>query len=478
VKSHLIALSALTVALSGCVLAPHVEPQAKPLEAAQLGLAGPNTAKTAEGWWTIYNDAQLNRLIDDALRDNPSMELALTRVRTAQAQVQAASAATQPGFSLDGTETYQRFPEKDIYPPPYAGGHYWRGNLGFNMSWDLDFFGRQAAIIKQTKSATQAAVLDVEVARHILSGTIAEAYLMLDQSYVLADLARRTEEQRQNILDLTIKRVKAGLDTRTELRSAEAALPQARLLRLQSEANVELAVHRLAALTGRGAEAYANIQRPSIDLTTRLVLPDQLPIDLLQRRPDVLAARARVDASLSAQDAAKAAFYPDINLSAFAGFAAIGLNNLFESSGRTYGGGPTLHLPIFDAQRLKAEYRKSSAEADAAIISYNQAVLQAVQQTADQLTLLKSYEQQIAESEQSLSASEDAWRIAELRYRNGLNGYLSVLNAETAVLNARRTKIDLVASQAIARVTLLLSVGGSFDPENFNNSNALNGARS
>lgn len=474
-KLHLIAVSALTVALSGCVLAPHVEPQAKLLESNRLGLDGSNAARTEEGWWKVYKDPQLNRLIDDALRDNPNMELALTRVRTAQAQVQAASAATQPGFSLDGNETYQRFPERSIYPPPYGGGHYWMGQFGFNMSWDLDFFGRQAAAIKASRSATEAAVLDVSVARDVLSGTIAQAYLSLDQSYVLADLARRTEEQRQNILDLTNKRVQAGLDTRSELRSAEAALPQARLLRLQSEANVELAVHRLAALTGRGADAYADIQRPKIDLTTSLVLPDKLPIDLLQRRPDILAARARVDAALSEQESAKAAFYPDINLSAFAGFAAIGLDNLFVSDDRTYGAGPTFHLPIFDAQRLKASYRKASAEADAAVINYNQTVLQAVQQVADQLTLLKSYQQQIAESETSLSASEDAYKIAEMRYRNGLTGYLTVLNAESAVLNARRTKIDLIASQAIARVTLLLAVGGSFDPQN---PNALDGAHS
>ncbi len=474
-KIHLLALSALTVALSGCVLAPNIAPQAKPLESAQLGLAGPVAARTAEGWWKIYNDPQLNRLIDDALRDNPSMALALTRVRTAQAQVQAASAASQPGFALDGTEVYQRFPERDIVPPPFGGGHYWRGNVGLNLNWDLDFFGRQAAIIKQSRSATKAAMLDVEVARDVLSGTIAQAYLSLDQSYVLADLARRHEEQRQNILDLTIKRVKAGLDTRSELRAAEAAVPQARLMRLQAQANVDLAVHRLAALTGRGAKAYANIKRPKIDLTTKLTLPAQLPIDLLQRRPDVLAARARIDASISAQEAAKAAFYPDINLSAFAGFAAIGLGNLFNSDDRVYGGGPTFHLPIFDAQRLKAGYRKASAEADAAVISYNQTVLQAVQQVADQLTLLNSYQQQIAESNQSLSASEDAYRIAELRYHGGLAGYLSVLNAETAVLSARRTKIDLVASQAIARVTLLLAVGGSFDPSSLN---ALNGASS
>ena len=133
-KLHLIAVSALTVALSGCVLAPHVEPQAKLLESNRLGLDGSNAARTEDGWWKVYNDPQLNRLIEDALRDNPNMELALTRVRTAQAQVQAASAATQPGFSLDGNETFQRFPERSIYPPPYGGGHYWMGQFGFNMS--------------------------------------------------------------------------------------------------------------------------------------------------------------------------------------------------------------------------------------------------------------------------------------------------------------------------------------------------------
>jgi NodT family efflux transporter outer membrane factor (OMF) lipoprotein len=476
VKLQLLASSSLlTLALCGCVLAPHLEPQAKPVDGTQLGLEGPAAVKTSDGWWKTYNDPQLDRLIGDAFTGNPNLAIALARVRSAQAKVQAASADTQPGFSLDGTEVYQRYPETYLVPPPYAGAHYWQGNVGLNLNWDLDFFGRMAAVIEQNRSATKAAALDIEATKHVLAGSIAQAYVALDQSYVLADLARRTEEQRQNILDLTIQRLKAGLDTRSELRAAEATVPQARMERLQAEANVDLAVHRLAALTGRGADTYADIQRPQLDLQTALTLPEKLPIDLLQRRPDILAARARVDAAIHGEAAAKAAFYPDINLSAFAGFAAIGLDQLFRAEDRTYGAGPTFHLPVFDAQRLKASYRNSAAEADAAIASYNQTVLQAVQQVADQLTLLASYRQQIIESDQSLAASEDANRIAELRYRNGLNGYLNVLNTETAVLNARRSKIDLIAAQAVARVTLLLAVGGSFDPDSLN---ALNGAHS
>ena len=470
---RIIALIAFSVALSGCVLAPAVPPGSKTIDATTLGLAASAAPKAEAGWWQVYHDPQLDRLIRDSFAGNPRLAVAITRVRSAQAQVQAASAGTQPGFSFDGNETYQRFPERDIVPPPLGGGHYWRGQVGINLNWNLDFFGRQAAIIEQSRAGTRAAALDAEAARLALAGAIAQAYVDLDRSWAYRDIAARAEQQRKTILELTQKRVQAGLDTRSELRAAQGALPQARLARLQAESAVDLAVHRLAALSGRGADAFSTITRPHLQLDAALALPEALPIDLLARRPDVLAARARVDASVQGQAAAKAAFYPDINLSAFAGFAAIGLDNLFRSGDRSYGAGPAIHLPLFDAQRLKAAYRGAAADADAAVAAYNETVLEAVRQTADQLTLIASTRQQLDESAQLLAASEDAYRIAELRYRKGLTGYLNVLNAETAVLAARRTQVDLLAAQAIARVTLLLALGGSFDPDSLN---ALNGA--
>ncbi|MGH8457132.1 MAG: TolC family protein, partial [Stenotrophobium sp.] len=223
------------------------------------------------------------------------------------------------------------------------------------------------------------------------------------------------------------------------------------------------------------ANTYARIKRPRLNLGATLKLPDHLPVDLLARRPDVLAARARVDAASHGEAAAKAAFYPDINLSAFAGLGAIGLNNLFQSGARTYGAGPAIHLPLFESGQLKAGYRAAHADVDAAIAAYNDTVLQAVQQTADQLSLIASSRQQIGQNLQTLAASEDALRIAQARYREGLTGRLAVLAAQTRVLAAQRTQVELVEAQAVARVTLLLALGGSFDP---NNHHALTGASS
>jgi NodT family efflux transporter outer membrane factor (OMF) lipoprotein len=461
--------------LAGCVLPPKLPPHATPLAASQVGLDGASQARAPEGWWQAYGDPQLDELIARAFAANPHLAEALARVRLALSQVQSDTAASHPGVTLDGTEVYQRFPKHDIIPPPFGGGRYWRGQLALNLNWDIDFFGRQAAVIARSAGLARAAALDVQVARDILAGAMAQAYVDLDRAWTESDIAAQAEAQQQSIHDLAMSRVDAGLDDQSRLRDAEAALAQAHLARLQAQAGIDLAVHRLAALTGQGTAAYAGIKRPHLDLAQALPLPEKLPIDLLARRPDILAARARVDAATQGQAAAKAAFYPDINLSAFAGFGAIGLGNLFRSDDLAYGIGPALHLPVFESGQLKAGYRGAAAKVDIAIADYNNTVLQAVQQSADQLSLLASYKNQIEQNTRSLAASEDAYRIAQARYRAGLSNRLAVLSAETAVLSARREQVDLVAAQAVARVTLLLALGGSFDPSNIA---ALSGASS
>jgi NodT family efflux transporter outer membrane factor (OMF) lipoprotein len=243
-------------------------------------------------------------------------------------------------------------------------------------------------------------------------------------------------------------------------------VPQSRVERSQAETAAELAKHELAVLAGEGASSYGTVTRPALKVDAAFTLPAELPADLLARRPDVLAARLRIAAADSAKVAAKAAFYPQINLSAFAGFGAIGLNNLFDSGSRMYGVGPTVNLPIFRAGRLKAEYRGANAALDAAIAAYNDTVLNAVRQTADQLTNINALQHQIEEQQQRLDATEEAYRLVEKRYRAGLTSYLSVLTAETQVLDARRQRVDLVAALANARIALVLALGGSFAPEN------------
>jgi NodT family efflux transporter outer membrane factor (OMF) lipoprotein len=437
--------------LVGCVTPPKEDPHPRKLVDADVGLTGAVVEPIAEDWWDSFQDPQLDRLMRQGLKDSPTLAQAQARVGAALAQVQSEQAGLAPKVNFSASSLYQRAPENYFIPPPLAGHTSWVSQAGASLSWDLDFWGKQADAVHRARDLAQSAQFDEDNARLMLAGAIAQAYIELYRENALADIAQRSEAQRQNIIDITRRRVSAGLDTQLEIREAEGQLPQARVAREQAQAAADLAVHELATLTGQGAQAA-------------LPIPTELPINLLARRPDVLSARLSVEAADAERLASKAAFYPDVSLHALAGIGAFGLSNLVQWNARGYGAGPVLSLPIFDAGRLRAEYRVSEAQLDGAISGYNDTVLHAVQQTADQLTRLDALAREERDQQQTLEASEAAYKLAEERYRAGLASYLSVLNAETQVLQARQSMVDILAGQAVARVTVLLAVGGSFDP--------------
>jgi NodT family efflux transporter outer membrane factor (OMF) lipoprotein len=454
-------ITGLVALLCACATPPRGEQQQAGVRDSNLGLAGAALAPAPERWWQDFGDAQLDRLIDQALTDNPGLAQASARLRLAEAQAQAARAAQLPGAKLTGGETRLKIPSG--FPQAIAGGQtVWLGDLGAVLSWDLDLWGEHADTATQTRALAEAARLDIDDARLLLAGALVQSYIDLYRSYALADIAERAEAQRANILNIARRRLAAGLDTRVELREAEGALPQARLALTQAQSAQALAIHQLAALGGQGAAAYAAISRPQLNLDAALPLPAELPVNLLARRPDVIAAHERIDAADAGKRAAKAAFYPNITLTALAGFASFSLRDLISAQSFGYGAGPGLSLPLFDGGRLRAQYRGSEAGLDQAVASYDDTVVRAVRQAADQLSLIDALGTELGQQRESLQAAEEAYRLAEERYRAGLAGYLTVLNAETEVLNERRQQVDLSASLALARVSLLLAVGGSF----------------
>lgn len=464
-----LAVLAALLAAAGCVTVPKTEPAIQAVDAQQLGLSQQRITPVDKQWWKGFGDPQLDALIEEAFAHNPTLDEAISRVRRAQAQALAAGAGSQPQLSLDGNEIRQRLSENYTAPPKSVGfgagggGVYWIGELGLNLGWDLDFWGRQSSLLQAAKTQAYAAELDRASARLALAGSIAQAYVDLYRAYSLADVAADAETQRAALLRLAQSRLRAGLDTAVEVKNAESLLPQSRLARLMAENQRDIAVHRLAELAGHGADWYDRIQRPQLKLDAVLPLPDALPMDLLAHRPDVIAAKARIDAASFERAAAKAAFYPDISLRAFAGFQAVGLDKLLDSNSAAYGVGPAIHLPIFDAHRLEAGYIGATAEIDGAVSQYNDTVLGAVRDVSDALSRSDSLLRQRVESGHSLDAAQAAYDLAKSRYKSGLSSQLTVLNAETQLLGLRANRVGIDANLVISRVTLLLTLGGSFE---------------
>lgn len=452
--------------LAACITAPKVSPAPQRLDRqGDLGL-GATAAPVQNSWWTAYQDSQLDRLLDTALADNPTLGQALARLHEAQALIDTTRAGLWPSVSYDADTTRERISGKDAIPSQYDGADVWRSHNLLNFSWELDFWGRRSSLVREARSAANATALDAAAARQAIVSAVVRTYIDLERNYELVDVARREEEQRQQILDITRHRFKAGLDTSVELRQASGAVPQVRVERLADEAAIERDVHLLAALSGHGTDRYGVVQRPGLQPDTVLSLPSALPMDLLARRPDVLAARARVSSAEAGLAVAKADFYPNVDLMAFAGTVAVGpFDNLFHGHAATYGVGPAVHLPVFDAGRLRANYRMNTAAVELAVTAYNQTVLMAVRETADQLSNIASLDTSLTEQRTSLDDAEAAFRLATERYDAGLTTYLTVLATETRVLDARRERVDLESLRADARVTLLVDVGGDFRVE-------------
>lgn len=460
-KQSIALLSALL--LSACVSAPTTTPQASKIAPEKLGLSGPAAPQFPDAWWKAFRDPQVDRLAELTLAQNPTLASALDRIRAAQAELSVARAGDLPQISLDGQDQRQRFSKNYIIPPPFGGTWQWFGQVETNLSWNIDFWGKQAAIMARARDNEEAARLDAAAARLALSGALAQTYVNLLLAYQDGDIAAETVAERQEILKLTQGRYNAGLENESAVEQAKALLALARADEKRTIALRDIDIHAIAALTGQGAAAYDAITRPAPNLDTALPLPTALPADLLARRPDILAAQARVEAAAKGREAAHADFYPNINLAAFAGFQAIGLSRLLDAGSFTYGAGPAVHLPVFDAGRIRAQYAGATADLDAAVEAYNGAVLDAVRQTSDALTEVRSLESQRADQQAALDSATRSFALAQTRYRTGLSDQILMLNAESTLLTAREQMAALVANSTIQRVTLLLSVGGGFN---------------
>ena len=462
-----VAAGLIATGISGCADMSGIAPQASLRDASSLGLAAePEQAQApvAAEWWRDFGDETLNGLVAKALETSPNLKLAQARLARAQAVTEVANAAALPQLIGQIDLTRQRYTANGAVPPPLAGSIRESGIAQLSASWELDFFGKNRAALDAALGSVNAAQADAQAARVLLASQVARTYFQLVRLNEQAGVARRTLAQREETLKLVKDRVNAGLDTRLELRQSEGGLPEARLQLETVQEQMVLTGNALNALIGQPISGVALAPSSQSAIKT-VAVASVIPADLLGRRADVAAARWRVQASSNDVVNAKTQFYPNINLVAFAGFSSIGLGRLLDSGSQQWGVGPALRLPIFDAGRLRANLRGKTADLDAAVESYNAAVIDAVRDVADQVASSQAIVRQQAEQRAVQDAAEGAYDIAVQRYKAGLGNYLNVLTAETSVLAQRRLAVDLAGRALDTQVALIRALGGGYATE-------------
>ncbi len=422
------------------------------------------TAWPTDLWWSSYGDPQLDTLIDEAFAGSPSLEIAQARLREAQSETTRARAARFPTTSANAQVEKQRYPENGFFPPPFAGNFVTDARLALDFSYDIDFWGRNRQALAAARANMQAAEADKAAARLALAVAVARAYFQLDLSYAFLDVAQANLQQQSEILDLTKQRVAAGLENVARVKQSEAQMALVRAGVDASQANIETTRNALAALVGVGPDRGLDLTRPHLTAPSSIALPSALPVDLLGRRPDVEAARWRVESAARGVAASEAAFYPNVNLVAFAGLQAVGLSKLFDASDTIVGAAPAVSLPVFNRGQLRGALEAQQAQYDLAVGQYNQNLIDAIHDVADVMSNWKATDRETADAHAALDAAQRSYDLTRQRYSAGLDNYLSVLSAENQVFIAQALLAQLQSRRLSVSTDLIRALGGGYSP--------------
>jgi NodT family efflux transporter outer membrane factor (OMF) lipoprotein len=402
--------------------------------------------------------------MSEALADSPDLAAAAARMRAAEGYAQAAGAALKPSLDAFASTEIAKQSSNGALPEPLTPqGWQDSGTAGLSLSLNLDLWGKNRAALRAATSDRDAARFEYQEAKLALTTAIASTYAELARLHAQHDSLASAVEIRAQTAALVSKRVANGLDTRAELKQAEARLAQARAELTASDEAIALTRNAIAALVGTGPDRALSISRPDVEALEAQGLPVDASIDLAGRRPDIAAARARVEAASARTREARAAFYPDINISALVGLQAVGLGNLISGNSSFASASPAISLPLFHGGALSGQYRGRRGQYDEAVANYDARVIAAFREIADAVTSQSMLDRRLADSRHALTDFEEAYGLARRRYENGLATYLDVLAAEEGVLAARLAVAELETRAFTLDVALIRALGGGFE---------------
>jgi multidrug efflux system outer membrane protein len=446
-------IAPLTAALllSGCALAPTYHrpdaPVASTFPGGPAQAGGPAAADI--GWRDFLRDARLQRLVDVALRENRDLRVAMLNVEKVRAMYRVQQAALQPQVNLGAAKNAGN---RTTEP---------RFTTGLTASWEPDFFGRlhdlSDAALQQYLASAQAS----RAARILLVGEVADQYLALRAADVQLDVTRQALATAQASLRIADLQYRGGIASELDLRQSRTAVELAQANEqagLRARAQAENALVLLV-----GAPLPADLPAPApFDASALLAdVPAGLPSTLLERRPDILQAEHVLRAETADIGAARAAFFPDISLTASAGVASGSLANLFRSGG-VWTFVPSLLAPIFDGGANRANLDAARVQRDIGVAQYQKTIQTAFREVSDGLAARGTYADQLTALQGDVADQQRRLELAQKRYADGIDDYLSVLSAQTDLYNARSTLVAAQLGQLTSLVDLYRALGGGW----------------
>lgn len=415
-------------------------------------------------WWSVYGDAKLDSLIREAGSANQDLRAAVFRFDQARAGARIARSDFFPTVTAGTEATHQSFSGNTTVPFDPNGRIFrgWNYTVPLDVSYEIDLWGRvrlahEAAVQDAASAAAtmQHVILSVqsEVAQNYfrlraLDGEIAAA----ERAVILLDESR----------EITVRKQTSGTATDFEVAraSAELAGQKGEISALRSQR--DQLKNAIAVLLGRRAQAFEIATEPK-KIPPVPAIPESVPSDLLERRPDIAASERALASSLNRLGVAKLAGYPSLSLGANTGFASGNVSNLFAVGSERWIIGPRLDIPIFSGGRNRANLEAQRAAADVALAQYRQSVLTAFAEVDNQMTAVARLQEQLGFQRESQAQAEKSRDLAKTRYDSGIGLYQDLLEAERNAIRVERTLCQLRGQHLIASVTLIKALGGGWN---------------
>jgi NodT family efflux transporter outer membrane factor (OMF) lipoprotein len=471
--------------LSGCAWMPpggeHAEfMEPPPMErtlskASQQGTATAVNAWPDDQWWRQFRSADLDRIMDIALRDNPGLKKAYDRLIEAGAVADVEGARLLPWLDADAEGKQTRFAKHGVvaaYNPALGGVEVTVASINpLSFRYEFDFWGKNRAALEAALGEAAAAQAEYAEARLLLTTAIARSYI---RGVALAQqlaLAQEMVVLRRELLRLAETRFRTGLDTDDAAKQAAVELEVANKRAAGTRDFLVVQQDLLARLMGEGPDATQNLfGGKTVIIPAKIPLPGHLPIELLAHRPDLASAMHRAEAAAERIHMAKAEFLPSVDLTAVGGLEAVAhtknvdtlLGLLFRGSALNYAITPGVHLPLFEGGRLRGQLAATRAEYDEAVELYNETLLDAVRQVADSLDNWKETRTILAAQSRLLNSARGELNLTHVRLRSGLNDRREVLTSRDAVLDQQYALKGLEVDHLFAMVDLSQALGGGY----------------
>jgi multidrug efflux system outer membrane protein len=460
------AAAAVLVALTvGCAGLPPKHkpvqlPNSAPLEGFEAATGG---EWPAQEWWKRYQDPTLDELIALGSVNSPSLATAHARYDSARQSVRLAAAESGAHLEASADADRQRLSDNGLFPPRLLGFTWYNQfDLGLQASYTFDWWGKQRDAVEAAMDQAHAAQADRSAAALLLASSIADTYFGWQSDQNRLSLAREKEAAVESQGQVTAARVRAELDSADELNSSDLALAAAREQIAALEGSAKLRVVALAALVGRSIGELPPLATKPLPSFPG-VLPDNVKIDLIARRADITASRWRVESAEKSLASARAEFFPDVTVNALLGLSSLDVGKLLEYGSRVPQVSAAIHLPIFDAGRLKARYGGAGAAIDSAVSSYQDTVINAAREVAMQATTRAQIDAQRVQRARQVEAALRMKNTAAARVRQGVNDSRSELLATASWIEQRDAMMQLDAAALSADVALQRALGGGYE---------------